>query len=639
MQCEMDWLSRKGQWMMKRRLYALALGCLMCLGLSVAARGAVEEVAELRINEVVAYDQESGIYTVREDGRYGLLRADGSQVLATEYVAVEAFSDGLAAVSLSGEWTNTRTLQGGRFGYVNADGEMVVPMRYSRAFPYAEGRAFAVDAASGKLVLLDELGQELAAFPEAEVLEGETVRFSEGLAILPVRAAREEAESEEPEETGEPEENAAETEPPLVYLVVDAAGRRVRTLTDAYVDFAGGYHDGMVAVAEAGEWVNRGTGRRFVAAAGTWGYRNEKGELAVDCRYASAKPFSGGLAAISEQNEEGETAYGFINARGETVIPAIYEAVELYQNGLCALRQNGKWAYADLRGRTLTGFIFDRVGEFREGAALAREGGRLRAVDEQGRTLFTAEAVEGKTFSGGITVLKRSDGLWGVYDRDGGELVPFEYEEGFHWDGYLWLKRGDMWRVYRTEDVIEARQALPEGESVDVSAFVDVPPDSWYAAAVTWATDHDVITGTGGGQFSPDRQCTIGEVVTFLWRAMGRPEPTTENPFTDVTPNHYYYQAALWAYAHGMVEGDVFGAAQLCTRSMAVTYLWKLAGSPQGETVFFFDIPADAPYAQAVSWAVQEGVTAGSGGENFAPGEICSRGQIVTFLHRYLTKE
>ena len=186
--------------------------------------------------------------------------------------------------------------------------------------------------------------------------------------------------------------------------------------------------------------------------------------------------------------------------------------------------------------------------------------------------------------------------------------------------------------------MIEARLALPDGESVSVGAFADVPAGSWYAAAVTWATDHDVITGTGGGQFSPDRQCTVGEVLTFLWRAVGRPEPAVENPFQDVTPNHYYYQAALWAWEQGMVEGDVFGAARLCTRSMAVTCLWKLAGSPGSGTVFFYDIPADAPYAQAVSWAVQEGVTAGNGGESFAPDEICSRGQIVTFLHRYLTK-
>lgn len=109
-----------------------------------------------------------------------------------------------------------------------------------------------------------------------------------------------------------------------------------------------------------------------------------------------------------------------------------------------------------------------------------------------------------------------------------------------------------------------------------------------------------------------------------------------ENPFADVTPNHYYYQAALWAYENGMVEGETFGAAEMCTRAMAVTYLWKLAGCPTGSVAFFTDVDPEADYAQAVAWAVIKGVTDGNGGGVFAPDSICSRGQIVTFLHRYL---
>ena len=217
-------------------------------------------------------------------------------------------------------------------------------------------------------------------------------------------------------------------------------------------------------------------------------------------------------------------------------------------------------------------------------------------------------------------------------------VVPFDYEAAFHWDGFLWLKRGNLWRVYRTEDVIQARREAPEAVGAVVGVFSDVPEDAWYAGAVTWATDHDIVTGTGGGQFSPDKLCTTGEIVTILWRAVGRPEATAENPFTDVTPNHYYYQAALWAYENGMVEGGVFGAAEPCTRSMAVTYLWRLAGSPEGGTAFFSDVPPQAEYAQAVAWAVAKGVTAGSGQGTFNPGGICSRGEIVTFLHRYLTE-
>lgn len=293
----------------------------------------------------------------------------------------------------------------------------------------------------------------------------------------------------------------------------------------------------------------------------------------------------------------------------------------------------------DQEGRLLSRFSYEEAGPFREGIALVRCDGQTEAISQRGRILFTIDACRGLPLSGGVTVLQEEeDGAWGVCDERGNLLVPFEYEEAFHWDGYLWLKRGELWRVYRTEDVLSASLAAPAGASVGVGTFLDVPADSWYAAAVTWATDHDVISGTGGSQFSPDRSCTTGEIITFLWRAMGRPEPEEENPFTDVSANHYYYQAALWAYENGIVSGDVFGAAELCSRGMAVTYLWRLAGSPGGYLPVFADVNPDAVYAQAVSWAVSENITGGSGGGVFSPDEICSRGQIVTFLHRFLVE-
>ena len=634
---------------MKRKVLALVLSCLVCLGLALPAFAAVEELVDLRVDDVTAYSQEEGIYTVIQDGLYGFYRVDGGQLLAPEYAAVGEFSDGMAAVSLSGEWTwvqaadgeRIQVLQGGRFGYVDANGALLVPMRYSRAFPYVNGRAFAVDAASGVLVLLDELGREIASFPEAEVLEGESVRFSEGLAVLPVRQAEEEETSED-EKVSEPVDADVPAEPkadiPLTYLVIDESGREVCVLTDAYVDFMGGYHCGRVAVADKGEWTADGQTRRFTSDA--WGYRDERGELAVKCQYASAEIFSNdGLAAVSIRNERGEVLWGFVNPEGETVVPTQYEAVQSYADGMGAVRQNGAWAYVNLDGRLVTGFIYEEAGDFREGMALALRNGKMCAVNQLGRTMFSVEAVSGKPFSGGITALRQADGLYGIYDAEGNELVPFSYENAYHWDGYLWLKRGNLWRVYETAEVITAQESAPEGEVVEVGAFTDVPPDAWYAEAVTWATDHDVIAGTGGGQFSPDKPCTVGEILTFLWRAVGRPEPETENPFTDVTANHYYYQAALWAYEQGLVEGDTFGAATLCTRGMAVTYLWKLDGAPLGALPYFVDVEWDAPYAQAVAWAVSEGITSGSGGVNFTPLEICSRGQIVTFLHRYLTKK
>lgn len=154
-------------------------------------------------------------------------------------------------------------------------------------------------------------------------------------------------------------------------------------------------------------------------------------------------------------------------------------------------------------GQTLTGFIYDAVSGFREGAALAVSDGEVRALDERGTAMFSIEGREALPFSGGVAVVRQADGLCGVCDMEGELLVPCTYEDAYHWDGYLWLKRGNLWRVYALEDVIAARREAPEGEEAVVGVFSDVASDAWYAAAVTWATDHDIVTGTGGGQFSP----------------------------------------------------------------------------------------------------------------------------------------
>lgn len=624
---------------MRKKLLALALVMLLCLGFAPSARAAVEELVSLRVDEVVAYSSQEGVYTVRQDGRYGFYRADGSLLLEPDYAAVGCYSDGMAAVSLAGEETGGEKprFQGGRFGYVDADGVLTVAMQYRQAFPFSEGRAFAVDA-SGTLVLLDRSGQELASFPQAELWEGESVRFSEGLAVIPVKIDEDEAA----EEDENPAENAPAESVPRAYLVLDSGGREICTLTGAFVDFMGGYHSGRIAAAETGEWTQGEDGQfRFTAASDSWGYRDERGEIAVDFQFDEAWPFADGLAAVCLREENGRESWGFVSPEGEMTVPAEYDGARSLEDGVGALLSEGKWAYVDQEGKLLTGFDYEEAGPFREGIALVRRSGRMEAINERGRILFTTDAGQGLPFSAGVTVMQEKEsGAWGVYDESGNLLVPFEYEEAFHWDGYLWLKRGELWRVYRTEDVITASLAAPEGAPAGVGAFLDVPEDAWYAAAVTWATDHDVITGTGGSQFSPDRSCTTGEVITFLWRAMGRPEPAEdENPFTDVSATNYYYQAALWAYENGIVSGDVFGAAELCSRGMAVTYLWRLAGSPEGYLPVFADVSPDAVYAQAVSWAVFEDITGGSGGGAFSPDEICNRGQIVTFLHRFLVKE
>ena len=165
--------------------------------------------------------------------------------------------------------------------------------------------------------------------------------------------------------------------------------------------------------------------------------------------------------------------------------------------------------------------------------------------------------------------------------------------------------------------------------------FNDVADDAYYAAPVKWAVENGITTGTSSTAFSPDMTCTRAQILTFIWRAAGSPTASAANPFSDVTADDYYYNAAIWAYENNMVTGSTFDADTPCTRSSTVTYLWKFNGSPVlGIPSLFKDVSDDAEYADAVSWALIEEVTSGISDTEFAPDMICNRGQIVTFLYR-----
>ena len=145
--------------------------------------------------------------------------------------------------------------------------------------------------------------------------------------------------------------------------------------------------------------------------------------------------------------------------------------------------------------------------------------------------------------------------------------------------------------------------------------------------------------GTSATTFSPAKTCTRAQVVTFLWRAKGCPEPTkTENPFTDVQADAYYCKAVLWAVENGITNGTsatTFGPNNGCTRAQVVTFLWRAEGEPEPTSANnpFTDVTGGY-YYKAVLWAVENGVTAGTSATAFSPNQTCTRGQIVTFLYR-----
>ena len=173
--------------------------------------------------------------------------------------------------------------------------------------------------------------------------------------------------------------------------------------------------------------------------------------------------------------------------------------------------------------------------------------------------------------------------------------------------------------------------------------FVDVPEGSYYEEAVDWAVEKGITTGTGNNYFTPDGICTRAQAVTFLWRVAGSPTPKTEAMvFEDVLDGSYYYEAVLWAVENGITVGTsatTFSPELTCSRAHIVTFLWRAANSPSVKMANpFTDVAADAYYIDAVLWAVKHKITVGTTLSTFSPDEGCTRAQIVTFLYRAHSK-
>ena len=175
-------------------------------------------------------------------------------------------------------------------------------------------------------------------------------------------------------------------------------------------------------------------------------------------------------------------------------------------------------------------------------------------------------------------------------------------------------------------------------KEVETSPFSDVSTSAYYYEAVKWAQEKGITGGIGNGLFGPNQPCTRAQIVTFLWRAAGSPEPKSMSSFSDVSADSYYAKAVAWAVENGITTGTgdgKFSPDATCTREQAVAFLYRASGSPavSGGSAFS-DVAANAYYADAVAWAEKNGVTGGIGGGLFGSGNTCTRAQIVTFLYR-----
>ena len=167
--------------------------------------------------------------------------------------------------------------------------------------------------------------------------------------------------------------------------------------------------------------------------------------------------------------------------------------------------------------------------------------------------------------------------------------------------------------------------------------FTDVKAGKWYTDAIAWAVGQGITNGVGNGLFAPDEGCTRGQIVTFLWRAAGSPEPKELSGFADVGASKFYAKAVAWAVENGITTGtaaESFEPNAVCTRAQAVTFLCRALGAAAEGGAGFTDVKTGKWYTDAIAWAVGQGITNGVGNGLFAPDEGCTRAQIVTFLYR-----
>ena len=184
---------------------------------------------------------------------------------------------------------------------------------------------------------------------------------------------------------------------------------------------------------------------------------------------------------------------------------------------------------------------------------------------------------------------------------------------------------------------VEVKATFMEDNSM-LNFFYDVPNNAYFYEAVKWAVKNGITTGVGNDLFAPEQPCTRAQIVTFLWRAAGSPEPKdAASGMSDVVSGSYYEKAVAWAIENGITTGtttSTFSPDATCTRAQSVTFLYRALGTAPTTVNGFTDVAADAFYADAVAWAVESGVTNGTTDSTFSPNNSCTRAQIVTFLYR-----
>ena len=358
-----------------------------------------------------------------------------------------------------------------------------------------------------------------------------------------------------------------------------------------------------------------------------WGLMNAEYNWIVEPQYTDfmytydGALFHDGLMPV----QFGTGKWGAINTSGELVIAAQYDAMSCFNNGFSCVTQNGKHFYIDNTGTPYT--VLGLNGSPANVALCSKVSkGGLAAI-------YDADSCKAYY----INLLAAHDGV--IPAVTGSDCLNLEsYIEDFDDDGIplsieipsnlVPIKEGDLWGFAKWSFAI-----------ID-NPFTDVPSGAFYEAPVLWALENGITSGATPSTFNPNGKCLRAQVVTFLHRAAGNPEPTrTNNPFTDVKPSDFFYKSVLWAVEKNITSGvstTEFGSYSNCNRAAVVTFLWRAAGSPEPVSTAnpFTDVKTTDFFYKSVLWAVENGITAGLDATHFGPTAECNRAQVVTFLYR-----
>lgn len=612
---------------LKRTFSLLLVGAVMVSLMALSA-----EAAEVTVQQIVPCQYDSvwgfseGLCGVRigdeKNGKWGYVDRTGKLVIPCQYNKVWDFSEGFATVR-----NNT-----GKCGVIDRAGTMVIPCQYDSISSFYEG--FAVIENNNMQGVIDKTGKIVVPLGKYFWL----LRFSEGL--MPVQ-----------------NNNGVG--------YIDSTGKEVIPCDGRYRGTGGIFSEGLARVYNRDMKV---------------GYIDKTGKEVVPCQYDGGENFTNGVVKVhtGSSSDVGGIKYGLIDKTGREVIPCQYNELS-FSDGLAVVRvgsyETGKYGVIDQTGKEIVSLgTYDYIEKFSDGFAVVRLGnaqtGKCGFIDKTGKLVIPCQYTRAIGFSEGLAMVANSKFEWGYIDSTGREVVPFRYEwgepfsnglakvegssgkygyvdktgkevvpcqyetAGYFSDGIAVVSNSsDKYGCLAIVDTAPPSQPEPRPTST-VGGFNDVLETDYFSDSVGWAVEKGITAGTSETTFSPNATCTTAQILTFLWRSQGQPEPTIKSQFTDVKEGDYFYKAALWANEKGLVSGSLFGGNTPCTRAMVMTYLWKLAGSPSAPAASFADVPGNSEYAPAVAYAVSEKITAGTSETTFSPNQTCTRGQIVTFLYR-----